>query len=137
MTLLLKETAKSLLTTYDQRSEIEETHRQLKLFQNIETLPSKKLIQVVFRILMGVIGYNLLNLFLNSENCASFEEFTLKTLRQKRKQEPNVKVVVYTKTSFAVLTQYDLFSRLLDLEEGARKKLKALFKNLDLSPAPG
>ena len=137
VTTRAKQTAKSLLATYDQRSEIEEAHRQMKLFQGIETLPSKKLIQVVFRIIMGVIGYNLLNLFLNSENCASLEDFTLKTLRQKRKQEPNVKVIVYTKTCFAVLTQYDLFSRLLDLEGVARKKLKVLFKNLNLSPAPG
>jgi hypothetical protein len=131
-----KQTDKMILATYDQRSEIEEAHRQLKLFQGIETLPSKKLIQVVFRILMGVIGYNLLNLFLNSEQCSSLEDFTLKTLRQKRVQEKNVKVIVYTKTCFAVITQYDFFGRLLDLEDAPRKKLKSLFKNLDLSPAP-
>lgn len=132
-----KQSAKTLLATYDQRSEVEEAHRQLKLFQGIETLPSKKLTQVVFRVLMGVIGYNLLNLFLNSESCATLEDFTLKTLRQKCKQEPNVKVVIYTKTCFGVLTQYDLFSRLLDLEEFARKKLKVLFKSLNLRTAPG
>ena len=33
---------KTILATYDQRSEIEETHRQMKCFQGLEKLPSKK-----------------------------------------------------------------------------------------------
>ena len=48
-------TGAELLSTYDERSRIEETHRQLKGFQGIEKLPSKKWSHVVFRILMGVV----------------------------------------------------------------------------------
>ena len=33
---------KTILATYDQRSEIEETQRQMKCFQGLEKLPSKK-----------------------------------------------------------------------------------------------
>ena len=33
---------KTILATYDQRSEIEETHRQMKCFQGLEKLPLKK-----------------------------------------------------------------------------------------------
>src|SRR5208282_4858339 len=94
------QTAKMILDVYDQRAEIEEGHRQLKCFQGLETLPSKKFVHVVFRIIMGVIGYNLMNLFLNSEECDNFEQYSLKTLRQRRKEEPNPKVIIYTEKSF-------------------------------------
>jgi hypothetical protein len=48
-------------------------------------MPLKKFVQVVFRVIMGTISYNLFNLFLNSEQCADLGEYSLKTHRQKRK----------------------------------------------------
>jgi len=131
-----------ILATYDQRTQIEESHRQLKLFQGFSRLPSKKWTQVVFRLLMGVIGFNLMNLFLIHENCEDFDEFSLKTLRQKRRDDPNPEVIVYTETSFAVLKQYDFLSMILGAEEETRKRLPGVFQNLSrqttwgLSPAP-
>jgi Transposase DDE domain len=127
---------KKILATYDQRTEIEESHRQLKENQGIETLPSKKYVHVVFRILMGVIGFNLMNLFLNSENCKTFEEFSLKSLRQKRMEEENPKIIVYAEKTFAALRFMEFLPLILELEECVRKKLSRLFKNLNLSPAP-
>ena len=47
----------------------------MKENQGIERLPSKKLVHVEFRVIMGVIGFNLMNLFLNSEDCKTFQEF--------------------------------------------------------------
>lgn len=125
-----------ILATYDQRAEIEESHRQMKENQGLETLPSKKFVQVVFRIIMGVIGFNLMNLFLNSENCKTFDEFSLKTLRQKRMEEENPKVIVYTEKTFAILRFLEFLPLILELEESVRRKLSRLFKNLNLSPAP-
>jgi hypothetical protein len=78
-----------------------------------------------------------MNLFLNSENCETFESFSLKTLRQKRKFEKNAKFLIYTATAFAVLLQNELIVELLSLKESARLKLLHLFKRLNLSPAPG
>ena len=124
---------KSILATYDQRPEIEEHHRQLKLFQGIETLPSKKFPQIVFRILMGVIGYNLLNLFLNSEGCQSFEDFSLKTLRQKREQEKNPEVIIYAANGFAVLKQNTFLPTILELKREPRKKLARRFREIEAS----
>ncbi len=132
-----RQTGKQILATYDQRAEIEESHRQMKENQGLETLPSKKFVQVVFRILMGVIGFNLMNLFLNSENCQTFEEFSLKTLRQKRVEEDNPKVLVYTRQTFAVFRLMELLPLMLELSDPVRRKLSRLFKNLNLSPAPG
>lgn len=122
---------KGILATYDQRPEIEEHHRQLKLFQGIETLPSKKYPQIIFRILMGVIGYNLMNLFLNSEGCESFEEFSLKTLRQTRVEEKNPEVIIYAGEGFAVLRQNTFLPTILQLKREPRKKLVRRFQELD------
>jgi hypothetical protein len=47
---------KRILATYDLRSEIEESHRQMKCFQGLENLPSKRFVNVVFRIIMGTIS---------------------------------------------------------------------------------
>jgi Transposase DDE domain len=131
-----KQTAGSILQTYDQRAEIEEMHREVKCFQSIQKLPSKKLTHVVFRILMGVIGYNLMTLFLNSEQCETFEQYTLKTLRQKRVEDRNPNVILYADESFAILRQFEFLPIVLELKRSVQKKLAQLFKNLNLSPSP-
>jgi hypothetical protein len=130
------QTGKVILAVYDQRAEIEESHRQMKENQGIEKLPSKKFVHVMFRIMMGVIGFNLMNLFLNSENCATFEEFSLKSMRQKRIQEENPKVIVYAEETFAVLRLMEFLPLILDLEDRVRRKLSRLFKDLSLKAAP-
>jgi hypothetical protein len=130
------ESAKQILSTYDQRAEIEESHRQMKCFQGLEKLPSKKLVQVTFRLIMGVIAYNLMNLFLNSENCGTFESYSLKTLRQKRVEESNPKVIIYTETTFAVVRQFEFLPLILRLKGPVQKHLAELFENLNLFPAP-
>jgi hypothetical protein len=123
--------ASRILEIYDQRPEIEEAHRQLKIFQNIERLPSKKLTHVIFRIVMGVIGYNLMNLFLNSEHCKNYQEFSLKTLRQKRRPEPNPDVMIYTESSFAVLKNTRFMVLVLRLSHEVREKIAQLFEAED------
>jgi hypothetical protein len=130
------QTAQMILAVYDQRTEIEESHRQLKCFQGLETLPSKKLTHVVFRIIMGVIGYNLMNLFLNSEECETFEQYSLKTMRQRRPLDPNPKVIIYTHDSFAVLRNLEFLPLILRLKSAVREKLASIFENLSPHPTP-
>ena len=88
----------------------------------------------VFRILMNVIGFNLLRLFLNSEACDTLEDFTAKTLRQRRKSEPNPKVIVYTKSAFATIHFIDLLSEITDLKQSVLNKLSVFFKQLKKQP---
>jgi hypothetical protein len=120
--------APRILDIYDQRPEIEEMHRQVKLFQSIETQPSKKLTHVVFRILIAVIGYNLMNLFLNSEDCRDYDEFSLKTLRQKRGSDPNPNVIIYTESAFAILRNSAFMPLVLRLPDVIREKIACLFE---------
>lgn len=127
--------AKKLLETYDLRTEIEEAHRQMKCFQGMETLPSKKYIQVVFRILMGLIGYNLFNLFLNSQGCRNFKDYTLKLYRQRinRKDDKNPDLIIYTDKTFAVLKAFRFMQIILELPDHVQAKLRSLFKRLEMA----
>jgi hypothetical protein len=127
--------AKKILQTYDQRAEIEESHRQLKQNQGLETLPSKKFTHVVFRIIMGVIGFNLLNLFLNKNDCKTMAAFTLKTLRQKKTEDKNPTVIIYTETAFATLRLYEFLPMILRFEKTIQEKLSNIFEKL--LPEPG
>ena len=122
---------KTILATYDQRSEIEETHRQMKCFQGLEKLPSKKFVHVVFRIIMGTIAYNLFNLFLNSEKCATIEDYTLKTHRQRRRsEERNPDIIIYTGDTYAILKNLDFLDLILTLKKSTQLKLRKIFKEL-------
>ena len=96
----------------------------------------KKQVCVVFRILMGVIGFNLMNLFLNSENCRDFEAFSLKSWRQRKPPDRNPEMIIYTETAFAVLRLSSVMPMMLGLPGKARAKLAAMFRKIDLSPAP-
>ena len=122
---------KNILATYDQRAEIEESHRQMKCFQGLEKLPSKKYVHVVFRIIMGTIAYNLFNLFLNSEKCATLRDYSLKTHRQKRKvEERNPDIIIYTGNTFAILKNLDFLDIILTLKKSTQLKLRKIFREL-------
>jgi hypothetical protein len=122
---------KNILANYDQRAEIEESHRQMKCFQGLEKLPSKKYVHVVFRILMGTIAYNQFNLFLNSEKCATLRDYSLKTHRQKRTvEERNPDIIIYTGNTFAILKNLDFLDIILTLKKGTQLKLRKIFREL-------
>lgn len=130
VTTKYKMSAKALLSLYDHRAEIEEAHRQLKCFQGLEKLLSKKWTNIVFRLVISVIGYNLFNLFLNSENCDSFEQYSMKSLRQRKPMEKNPPLIIYAGAKFAVLSQLEFMTRILLLSKSVREKLAALFARL-------
>lgn len=122
---------KNILATYDQRAEIEESHRQMKCFQGLEKLPSKKYVHVIFRVIMGTIAYNLFNLFLNSEKCATLRDYSLKTHRQKRRvEERNPDIIIYTGNTFAIIKNLDFLEIILTLKKSIRMKLVKIFKEL-------
>ncbi len=121
---------KKILATYDLRSEIEESHRQMKCFQGLEKLPSKRFVNIVFRVIMGTISYNLFNLFLNSEKCVDLDAYSLKTHRQKRVDEKNPDVIIYTKKTFAIIKNLDFLQLILSLKKSVQKKLIHFFRNI-------
>lgn len=121
--------AEQILEVYDLRSEIEEDHKQLKCFQLIEKQPSKKFTQVVFRLIMGVLGFNLFNIY---TNFVSNKNKSLKTFRQRKKNEVerNPKVTVYAEGCFAIIELRDLILKIIDMPIDIQKKFKSIVSQI-------
>ena len=123
----------TILETYNQRWEIEEAHRQMKMFQNLEGLKSKKYVSVVFRIIIVAMSYNMFTLFLNSEGCKNLKEFTIKLFRQTKShmKSKDVEMIIYADKYFAVIKCLTFFQLILGLPDKIQKKLQGLFSNWD------
>ena len=64
---------------------------------------------------MGLIGYNLFNIFLNFHDCKDFKTYSLNTWRQRIKSDPNPNVLIYTGNTYAIMRTLDLILLLIDL----------------------
>ena len=58
------------------------------------------------------------------------------TLRQRRIEDPNPKVIIYTQTSFAVLRNFEFLPMILKLTKSVQKKLAGIFENLNQLRVP-
>ena len=120
-----------LLETYGLRQEVEEMHRQTKLYQGLENLNSKKYPFTVFHILMGATAYNLFTLFLNSEGCENLRDYTLKLMRQKKdRYEKNPDMIIYAGDCFGIIKMREFLVTILGLPEKVRDRLKGIFGGL-------
>ena len=79
---------------------------------------------------MGIVAYDLFNLFLNSEKCDSLEAYTLKLQRQRRVDERNPEVIIYTDTTFAILKTFDFIDLLLSLPKKIQTQLRVHFRKI-------
>ena len=106
----------------------------MKCFQGLEKIPSKKYVNVIFRVIMGTIAYNLFNLFLNSEKCANLREYSLKIHRQKRRvEERNPEIIIYSANTFAIMKTLDFMELIINLKKSVRMKLSKIFRELSSS----
>jgi len=122
--------AKEVLEIYDLRAQIEESHKQLKCFQEIGVLLRKKFTHIVFQVCMHLISYNLLNIFLNSEECDSLDDFTLITMRQKRRITSNPDLIIYADNNFGIFEFLDFMDIVLELPKQKLRKIQYLIKAL-------
>ena len=128
--------AEAVLGTYGLRQEVEEMHRQTKLYQGLEDLRSKKYPFTVFCILMGAVAYNLFTLFLNSEGCGSLRDYTLKLMRQKKdRYEKNPDMIIYARDCFGIFKMRGFLVTILKLPENIRDRLAEIFGGLGMDDA--
>ncbi len=113
-----------ILELYDLRSKIEVAHRELKCFQGMEKLLSTRYTNVVFRVVMGVLGFNLFNLFLNAEKCNDLKEYTLKLLRQKRRVRTGAEFIMHCDGRYGIFGINFFLDMLLKLPKEIQKKLQ-------------
>ena len=104
------------------------------MLSGVRKNPIKKYVNVIFRVIMGTIAYNLFNLFLNSEICANLREYSLKIHRQKRRvEERNPEIIIYSANTFAMMKNLDFMELIINLKKSVRMKLSKIFRELSSS----
>ncbi len=119
---------------YGLRSTIEERHRQLKCFSDLESFPSRAFSLVVHQVVFVLLTYSLLQWFLlrigRKELNPKTRSRTLELLR------PTLTVIViYYQNYMAFLTPLQHQELVLTLSESARKKILAKTRRLRRSLA--
>jgi len=119
---------------YGLRSRIEERHRQLKCFSDLESFPSRAFSLVINQVVFVLLTYSLLQWFLlrihRKELNPKTQARTLELLR------PTLTVIViYYQNYMAFLSPLEHQELVLTLEESARKKILAKTRRLRRSLA--
>jgi hypothetical protein len=119
---------------YGLRTTIEERHRQLKCFSDLESFPSRAFSLVVHQVVFVLLAYSLLQWFLlrmgRKELNAKTRTRTLELLR------PTLTVIIiYYQNYMAFLTPLQHQELVLTLRESARKKILAKTRRLRRSLA--
>jgi hypothetical protein len=119
---------------YGLRTTIEERHRQLKCFSDLESFPSRAFSLVVHQVVFVLLTYSLLQWFLLR---IGREELNLKTrARTLELLRPTLTVIViYYANYMAFLTPLEHQELVLTLNESARKKILAKTRRLRRSLA--
>jgi len=119
--------AKEAFTQYECRTQIEERHRQIKCFWNINafTSPNKSLIEA--HVLFTLLTYSLVQLYLKKNHLQELANKTITSLRQEELMGTN-SVIVYSGKYFAVFDQIDHMEIIVDLKEEARLRLQKWIK---------
>jgi len=123
-TTVTPRSAKETFDTYKLRTMIEERYRQHKHFWKIHkfSTPSRSLMET--HIAFTLLTYTLLQLYLSKRHLSKIANKTIDTLRQQQSQGKDC-VVVYKGLNFAVF-DLDFYTEIIaDLNEEARKRIKA------------
>jgi len=119
---------------YGLRTTIEERHRQLKCFSDLESFPSRAFSLVVHQVVFILLTYSLLQWFLlrigRKELNPKTQARTLELLRPRL-----TVIVIYYQNYMAFLTPLEHQELVLTLKESARKKILAKTRRLRRSLA--
>lgn len=119
--------AKEAFELYELRTQIEERHRQVKNFWNINKFssPHKSLIEA--HVMFTLLTYSLIQLYLNKKHLNSLANKTISTLKKEELMGIN-SVIVYSGNYFAVFDLDDYTEIIVDLQEEARLRLQKWIK---------
>lgn len=119
--------AREAFELYELRSEIEERHRQLKTFWEINKFSSPHESLIEAHVMMVLLTYSLIELYLNKKHLNELANKTISSLKSEEQLGIN-SVIVYSKRYFAVFDLNDYTEIIVDLQEEARLRLSKWLK---------
>lgn len=131
MTTNMGLSAKQIIMYYQDRPEIEEDYNQLKNDWGIKEFQSTKYVEIIFHIVMTLLGYNLYQIFKNTEKGIKFGQKTLKSaIVEDEKTSVLGSVAVYREDYFGIFDVIDFMDILVEVKEEHRPKIKQLIESL-------
>ncbi|MFH1726893.1 MAG: transposase, partial [Pseudomonadota bacterium] len=116
---------------YKLRTQIEERHRQLKSYWNINKFSSPNESLVEAHVMFTLLTYSLVQLYLNKKHLNELANKTISSLRQEELLGTN-NVVVYSGEYFGIFDLSEFFEVTLFLKEEARSRLQKWIKNFKM-----
>lgn len=118
-------TEKAAIERYGLRTQIEERNRQLKLIWQVAKFTSPAPGLMESHICFTLLTYSLLQLYLRRNDLRAQTQMTMNKWQQQEHLNGDT-VIVYAGQSFGALKLTDFAQALLNLDEPARNKMKAL-----------
>jgi hypothetical protein len=95
-------TAKQIVKTYELRPEIEEDYRQLKDFWNLEGFRSTKYRDIIFHMVMTLIGYLFFQLYKDTEEGRKYQRKSLPVIMKNYVCKKQKSILIYYGESFGI-----------------------------------
>jgi len=119
--------AKEVFEFYELRTQIEERHRQIKNYWNINKFSSPHRSLIEAHVMFTLLTYSLIQLYLNKKHLNALANKTISTLRNEEQMGIN-SVIVYSGRYFAVLDLDEYTEIIAFLQGEARLRLQKWIK---------
>lgn len=122
---------KEAFVLYELRTQLEERHRQIKNYWNINKFSSPNESLIEAHVMFTLLTYSLIQLYLNKKHLTAMANKTITSLKSEEKLGVN-SVIIYSGNYFAVFDLDDYTEIIVDLKEEAKDRLKkwiGYFKN--------
>lgn len=119
--------AKEAFDTYKLRTEIEERHKQLKLYWNINKFTSTAFSLVATHVYLTLMVYTLVQLYLIKKDLNEVANKTIATLKKDERLGKNA-VIIYSGGNYGVYDIEETIELVIDLEPIAKNKLMKLIQ---------
>jgi hypothetical protein len=128
--------ASEVVDLYHLRTQIEERHRQFKLFWGLGEFTSPNFSLVVAHVVFLLLAYTLLQAFLHVEGLVKLARRAITTLQADERAGRGA-VIVYGEGAFAIFSVLEYSALVLSLSDDARHRLKRKVGRLLRNRSPG
>lgn len=119
--------AKEAFELYELRTQIEERHRQIKNYWNINKFSSPHESLIEAHVMFTLLTYTLVQLYLSKKHLNDLANKTIASLKSEERMGVN-SIIVYSENYFAVFDLGDYTEIVVDLTDEAKYRLKKWIK---------